>query len=151
MINKIQNQKTKNNLKKFICIECPKSCEIEINYIKKSIFRKINSGDAYLGKKMDEIEILSIKGNECKKGKAFVTNELINPKRMITTTIFVESKQACKLPVRSEDPVPKELLLDILKEIKKVKVRAPVKSGEIIAKNVLKFGINIISCISLDK
>lgn len=53
------------------------------------------------------------------------------------------------LPVRSEKPVPKELLADCMKVLKAVDVKAPVKRYDVIVENICGCGVNIVASDSV--
>ena len=85
--------------KKFICIVCPKSCELET----------------------DGTEVT---GEKCKRGKQFALQEVISPLRVITTTIRYENKNNIKMiPVKTSKPVPLNRIFDFMKEIKKIRLQ----------------------------
>lgn len=111
------------------CIECPIGCLIDVEYNRN--------------------EIVSIKGNECKKGRIFVEKEIKDPRRILTTTISIDSIMFNRLPVRSSKAVPKDRVLEFVKEIKKVKVETIVKMGDVIAKNFMDSGVDIISSMTI--
>ena len=113
------------------CIECPIGCLINVEY---------NKG-----------EIVSIRGNECKKGKRFVEKEIKDPRRILTTTISIESSRFNRLPVRSNIPAPKDEILKMVKEIKRIKIKIPIKMGDTIARNFMDSGVDIISSMTIDK
>ena len=110
---------------KFVCIECPLSCEVELIE--------------------ENGEILEIRGDRCKKGKEYAVAEFTNPLRILTTTVRIEGGILPVLPVRSEKSIPKGLIRECMKELAKVEVKAPIKCGEVICANILNTGINIIS------
>ena len=56
-------------LRTFTCIMCPKGCEVEAEF----------AGG----------RILSVNGNDCPKGKDYVTQELTNPMINIATSVLV--------------------------------------------------------------
>ena len=94
---------------KFICIICPKSCELET----------------------DGTEVT---GEKCKRGKQFALQEIISPLRVITTTIRYENKNNIKMiPVKTSKPVPLNRIFDIMKEIKKIHVHEIPDIGSKIA------------------
>jgi CxxC motif-containing protein len=117
------------NEKKITCILCPIGCKILV---------KIKDGECRI-----------IDGSKCKKGEEYAINEILNPKRILTTSILIENGVWPLVSVRSTDLIPKEKLFHVLKEIKKKKIQAPVKSGHIIIKNVAETGINIIATKSV--
>jgi len=96
-------------------------------------------------------KLKGLEGNRCKKGIKFAEKELINPVRILTTTISIASKRAERLPVRSSTPAPKAKIQKMVSEIKKIKVSPPIKMGDIITANFLNTGVDIISSITLDE
>ena len=106
------------------CICCPLGCRI--------LIRKE-------GKK------LTVNGHKCKKGEKYSMQEYINPQRVLTTTVLVEKGKQYLLPVRSEEGIPKHLIKSGVIELSKMKVNAPIKCGDIIFKNILGTGVNIIA------
>ncbi|MCL5069908.1 MAG: DUF1667 domain-containing protein [Actinobacteria bacterium] len=119
--------------KKITCITCPIGCLLEIDYdsIKK--------------------RIISLKGNQCKKGHKFAQDEIFDPKRIMTTTVKINSKFFKRLPVRSNIPAPKDMIKRMVKEIKKIQVTIPVKMGDTLAINFMDTGVNIISSTTIKK
>ncbi len=111
-------------MKKFTCIICPLSCDIELE---------------------DSDGNIKISGNSCVRGEVYVKDEYKNPKRMITTTIVIENAYISRLPVISSAPIEKSLFPKALEIIYKKKITAPVKMGEIIIKNILDSGIDILA------
>jgi len=116
-------------MKKVICIMCPLGCPIEIQL---------------KGKK-----IIQAHGNKCKEGITYARKEIFLPGRVLTTTIKTVNPDLRLLPVRSDNEVPKERLMDCMKEIANHTVRGPVELGEIVIKNVLGIGANIVACRTL--
>jgi CxxC motif-containing protein len=88
----------KRKRKKFICIICPKCCELEIDGSEVS-------------------------GARCKKGEEFARQEVILPLRVITTTIRCETKEGTKIiPVKTASPVPLSQITGIMQHIKRVRL-----------------------------
>ena len=112
------------------CIICPLGCEIHIDRGKND----------YL-----------FSGNNCSMGEEYVIKEINNPIRIVTTTVFIENGENRLLPVRSEKGIHKELLSKCIRELAKMKVKAPIKCGDIIYKNILDTGINIIASRDIKK
>ena len=94
--------------------------------------------------------IVSISGNQCNRGLDFSKNEFIHPVRILTTSVKVENSSAPLVPVRSDKPIPKELIMDCMKVIKNVKVKAPVKSRDVIISNICGSGADIIATASVN-
>ena len=53
---------------------------------------------------------LIIEGHSCKRGEVYAREEFVSPKRILTTTIRVESGFLPLIPVRSDKLLPKERL-----------------------------------------
>jgi CxxC motif-containing protein len=119
--------------KKIVCTQCPLGCKINVVY-----------ADA------DEIEIVEVKGNRCKRGLEFVKQEITDPLRVVVTSVKVENGEIPMASVRSDKPVPLRLMQDIMKILKQTKVKAPVKRGDVIIQNILGTGSDIIATRSVD-
>ena len=115
--------------KRITCIICPIGCDVLV--------------------KIEDGECKTIEGVKCKKGEEYAINEVLNPKRMLTTSILVVNGIWPLVSVKSSEPIPKEKLFHALKEIKITTITAPVNSGQIIIKNVAETGINIIATKSV--
>ena len=111
--------------KKITCIVCPIGCKISVG--------------------TDGRKLKSIKGNKCKRGIEYARNEILDPRRMLTTSVLVNGGRWPLVSVKSSKPVPKEKLFSVLKEIKKKTINAPVKSGQIVIKNVSNIDVDIIA------
>ena len=112
-------------MKELICIVCPRGCQLKA--------------------KVENRELIAISGNTCARGKTYALNELTNPTRMITSTVAIDSTELKRLPVMTDKPISKELIFEAMKEINKVKVKAPIKIGEVVIKNILDTDVNIIA------
>ena len=115
--------------KEITCIVCPLGCKI------------------LLKKTRCQVEVLF--GNKCKQGIDYAINEALDPRRMLTTSVLVENGEWALVSVKSSDPVQKDKVFAVLREIRKIKVKAPVKAGDIIIKNVIGTGIDILATKSI--
>lgn len=115
-----------------ICVICPRGCKI---FIKKDETKK----DGYL-----------ISGNNCEKGYVYALNEQVNPTRNFSTTLKIEDGNLKRLPVKTDRPISKSLILKSMKEINKISLKAPVENGEIVIKNILNTKVNIVSTKSIN-
>ena len=113
--------------KQFICIRCPKGCIIDTEFDEETK------------------ELTSIKGNSCPRGKEYVIGELTCPKRPLTTTLKIEGAINNVIPVMSSCEIDKGLMFDVMRELSKVVVHSPVKRGDVLVKNVLNTGADMIA------
>ena len=120
----MSESKTPEGSKEIRCIVCPTGCLVHVENV---------NGE------------LVIEGHSCNRGEEYAREEFIAPKRILTTTIRVENGFLPLIPVRSDKPLPKERLQEALKEIAITEVKAPIKMGEVLIKNVLGLNTNIIA------
>ena len=111
--------------KELTCVACPLGCSITVEY--------------------DGTEVYSVTGNTCKRGDAYARTEVVNPTRSLTTSVKVNGGIHPVVPVKSSCAVPKTLLFNCMKEINSVSVDAPVKLGQVIIKNILGTGADIVA------
>lgn len=95
--------------------------------------------------KVKDGKIEDIKGNKCRQGIKYARQEFYNPQRVVTTTVKVKDGKIPLLPVRTNKPIPKEIIRECVRYLAKVEVKAPVKLGEIIVHNILNSGADVIS------
>ena len=120
----MSESKISEGSKEIRCIVCPTGCLVHVENV---------NGE------------LVIEGHSCNRGEEYAREEFIAPKRILTTTIRVENGFLPLIPVRSNTPIPKEKLQETLKEIAGTKVKAPIKMGDILIKNVIGLDANIIA------
>ena len=97
-------------MKDLICIMCPKGCHL----------------------KVDEEHGYTVTGNRCPRGAEYGHNELKNPTRVITSTVRLRSKSACRLPVKTDGQIPKYMMKEAMRLLDKVEVTAPVHVGDVV-------------------
>ncbi len=114
---------------RLICITCPKGCALEVT----------REGET----------ILEVKGHGCKRGPDYVKAELTDPRRMVATTVKIAGGLHPLLPVYTASPFPRPKIFDLLAELIKIEVSAPVQSGQVILEDALGTGINILASRSM--
>ena len=92
-----------------------------------------------------------VEGNTCKRGAKYGVEEVTNPRRVITTTVKLSGSYLNLLPVKTNDSVPKELMFDIMEVLDKVCLEAPVSVGDIIVKDIVGTGGDVVSSKSIDR
>ncbi|HKM38871.1 MAG TPA: DUF1667 domain-containing protein [bacterium] len=114
-----------------ICIACPVGCRV----------KAITQGD----------KIVSIEGNQCKRGEVYVKDEIFRPTRVVTGTVRVRGGALPVLPVKTEEPVPKPSIPAILKEWSQLVVTAPIQFHQVIVADVAGTGVAAIASRPLSK
>lgn len=108
------------------CIVCPLGCELEVE-IKPG-------GDIFVG------------GNTCPRGAEYAKNECTDPVRTVTTT--VKCINGSLLPVKTDRPVAKDKVYDVMKIIAGITIPLPIKVGDVIIENV--YGSNIVATANME-
>lgn len=107
------------------CINCPMGCKIHVT--------------------LNADTIITISGNTCPRGEVYARQEIINPQRILTTTVRIQGGMLPLLPVVSQSTLPKRLIFDCVKVLQGVQIKAPVKMGDVIVQNILNSGVDIIA------
>ena len=108
-----------------LCISCPTGCNGKVV--------------------IEDGAVVEMRGYTCKKGRIYVAEEVIAPKRTVTTTVRVNGGALPLLPVVSDRPVPKGSIFACLGELRKVTVTAPVTTDSVVLADVLGLGVNFIA------
>lgn len=111
--------------KEIICTVCPNGCRISVE----------GQGE----------NIVSIEGFSCPRGEKYGRQEFSHPVRTLTSTVKIQGREDGLLPVRSDSPVPMELLGECMDLIRKTQVSAPVKRYDVVIENICGSGCNIVA------
>jgi len=95
--------------------------------------------------KEDEVTEKDVSGYRCKRGLVYAVNECTNPVRTLTTTIKAGEGRRQLVPVKSSKPIPKNKLFECVAVINSSYAQVPVKVGDIIIRNILDTGADIVS------
>lgn len=117
-----------DNVKSFVCIRCPIGCQLTVN----------------IGKE------ITVTGNTCKRGYDYAVSEVTNPTRIVTATALLIGGTIERAPVKTDAPIPKGMMMDVMAQINALKLTAPVKIGDIAIENVLGTGSNIVITRNID-
>lgn len=120
--------------KELICIVCPKGCTLKIQAQSNA-----------------KVSIADVTGHQCKRGPIYAVNECTNPLRTLTTTIRISRGRQQLAPVKSSLPLPKGLLFDCMAIINSTTAQAPLRVGDILIKNILGTGSDIISTANISR
>ncbi|MDP4176944.1 MAG: DUF1667 domain-containing protein [Bacillota bacterium] len=72
-------------------------------------------------------------------------NEKDNTKGILTTLVRVKGSKIGVLPVKSSMPIDRNMWLQCSEALSRVYVGLPIKIGDVICKNILNTGVDIIS------
>lgn len=119
------------DVRNLTCIGCPLGCALTVE--------------------MENGEVLSVSGNTCKRGDDYARKEVTHPTRIVTSTVAVTGGDLAMVSVKTQNDIPKEKIMDIMKSIEDVKVEAPVHIGDVIVANAADTGVNIIATKDIKK
>jgi CxxC motif-containing protein len=109
--------------KEMTCIICPNGCKLEVIYE----------------------DSLVVRNALCPKGEEYARSELLSPVRNFTSTVKVNKGVLSLVSVRSDRPVPKEKMFEIVRFLKDIELEAPVRFHQTVCKDILGTGADIIT------
>ena len=110
-----------------ICIVCPIGCHLQV----------------------DEKNNYAVTGNTCPRGITYGKDELVAPKRVVTSTVKIKNGLYNRIPVKTNGSIPKELVKKTMEIISKVELSSPIKVGEVVLKNIFDTGVDIVTTRSM--
>lgn len=121
----------------FNCTTCPSECLLTVE-----IERDVNGA---------VVEVRSVTGNNCPRGNKFAHQELTCPMRVLTTTVAVSDGDEALLPIRTAEAIPLELHAQAIDLIRGLVVKAPIRMGDVVLKDLLGTSINLIASMDIDR
>ncbi len=109
-----------------ICTECPMGCTVSVEH----------EGE----------EILTVSGNGCPRGKKYAADEVICPRRTVTST--VRTRDGRLVAVKTSGGVPKSEIFDVMKKIRALRADTPIEIGTVLFREISK-DINLIATSAL--
>lgn len=113
----------------YLCTGCPLGCRLEVDAV---------DGD-----------VIEVRGFTCRRGERYGRQEHLDPRRPLSTTVWVRGARVARLPVRSAEAVPRDRLLEVAEALRGVCVEAPVRRGEVVLADVVGTGVDIVAARSL--
>ena len=110
------------------CIVCPIGCQLTVT--------------------LENGVVTEVVGNTCPRGKQYAIDECTNPVRTITTT--ARTSAGGVIPVKTDRPIPKELMFDCMKEIDNAVVTLPAHIGDVVIENLLGTGANVVVTANME-
>jgi len=114
-------------VKELICIVCPKGCHL----------------------KVDENNDYTVTGNGCPRGAEYGRAELVNPTRVVTSTVRCVGGSGPRCPVKTAGAVPKSKIFEVMDALNGVELKAPVAVGQVVLENVCGTGVNVVAARAL--
>ena len=112
-----------------ICITCPKGCALQVTSKGSTLVKAVGG---------------------CKRGFEYAERELVDPRRMVATTVSIEKALHPLLPVYTTSAFPKSRIPELLAELKQIRLTAPIRMGSIILKDALGSGVDVVASRSAE-
>ena len=129
-------------MRELVCISCPVGCRLEA----------VRHEDGSV----------TVTGNQCPKGEDYAREEITAPKRIVTATAALAAaadsdasggrglSRACRVPVRTDVPLPVEKIDALLSRLYTLRLEPPVRRGDVIIANFENSGVKVIASLSVD-
>ncbi len=114
--------------KELICVICPNGCELKA---------LIEEGS--------QTVVREISGALCEKGPVWAERELLSPMRTIASSIIVDGGDYPLVSVRTDAAIPLKSISNVMKVIKSIKAKAPIRIGDVLIKEPAGTSCNIIA------
>jgi CxxC motif-containing protein len=114
----------------YLCTGCPLGCRLEVEVV--------------------EDDIVEVRGFACRRGERYGQQEHLDPRRSVTTTVWIEGAVIRRAPVRTAEEIPKDRIGDVMRALRGLQVRAPIRRGDVVLEDAAGTGIDVIATRDLD-
>lgn len=118
-------------MKEMICICCPMGCRLSVDD--------------------SDINDIKVSGNTCPRGAKYARDEVVCPKRMVTSVATVDGGTIGMVSVKTSDSIPKDKMFEALKLLNGVTIPAPVSKGQVIVSDILGLGVDFVATKDVPK
>ena len=125
-----KTEKGLSESRKLTCIGCPVGCELTVS--------------------QKEEGTVTVTGNRCPRGAAYGEKEVTNPTRIVTSTVRAAGGRGQMVPVKTASEIPKEKIMECIRELSGVTITLPIKTGDVVLENVAGTGVNIVATRSIE-
>jgi len=112
------------DIKELTCIRCPIGCHITVE--------------------TENGKVLDISGNSCPRGADYASSEVTCPVRTVTSLVRLKGGNRPVVSVKTEEDVPKESMMDVIRALKDIELTHPVKIGDVAAENIAGTGVRVV-------
>ncbi len=108
----------------YLCTGCPLGCRLEVDAV--------------------DDDVVEVRGFSCRRGERYGRQEHLDPRRPLSTTIWIDGAAIRRAPVRTAEPIPRDQVSAIVAALRGLRIAAPVRRGEVVVTDVLGTGIDVI-------
>lgn len=110
------------------CIRCPVGCRLTVQ--------------------VEDGNVISVSGNECKRGDAYARTECVAPERMVTAVLPVKGSKV-PVSVKTRNPIPKAMIRRCMEALAQTEVTLPVHAGDVLLSQVDGVVVDVIATKSI--
>jgi len=111
--------------KRMICLSCPVGCQLTVT---------VENG-----------EVLRVDGNACPRGDVYGRQEAIEPMRTLPTSVRVTAGTRDLVSVKTDRPIPLDLIPAAMDLIREISVEAPVRIHDVVLDDLLGTGAKLVA------
>ena len=116
--------------KNMVCNKCEKYCILELR---------------------NDDEYTEYFGSSCSKKLDFKEVEMESSKDILTSLVRIKGADVKVVPVKSSKTIDKSLFMKCSRALSRINVGAPIRIGDIVCKNLLNLGVDIICTKNIDR
>ena len=115
----------------YLCTGCPLGCRLEVEVV--------------------EDDVVEVRGFACRRGERYGQQEHLDPRRSVTTTVWIEGATIRRAPVRTAEEIPKDRIDDVMRALRGLQVQAPIRRGDVVLADAAGTGIDVIATRDLER
>ena len=119
----------------YTCILCPRGCHLTAEWT-------VNEKNE---------KTVSVSGNFCPRGIKYATEEMTQPMRTVTTSVYVSDGDEKMVSVKTNDTIPKAKIEEVLEEARRISVTAPIEVGDVLISNIAETGRDLVATRKVSK
>ncbi len=138
--------------KTITCIICPNGCLLSADVSEPGTDAPVTGTEnprsidsTFTGTGCPRVIDSPVTGAGCPRGEAYFIQEITNPRRTLASSVLVTDGELPLCSVRLTEPIPIARIPDVMKEIRKMKIEAPLESGTVLIRDVLGLGSDVIT------
>ena len=111
--------------KTITCIGCPMGCQVTAV--------------------IEDGEVTGVTGNTCAIGDRYARKEVVCPMRVVTSTVRVAGGNLPVVSVKTNGDIPKKQIAQCMRQIRDIKLTAPVVAGDVVVKHIVGTDVDVIA------
>ncbi len=109
--------------KEIICLGCPNGCHMTCE----------QHADGSV----------TVTGHQCERGEDYASEELLDPKRVVTAVVALDDGPIPFAPVKTDKPIPVTKIHSLLKTLYRARATPPIRCGDMLIRDFSGTGVNV--------